>query len=304
VIALVVVCWAALAPMQALVRLPSPTELVAADRSGDELELERLAARLGPARLMRVASLGKREERLAALRALVLVDGGWARLPEVARLISDGDAEIAAAAAACARRLAESMTPELKERDEVPADVPARAAGELLTLAQKATLATALRVQAIDALAALRGVTRVDDKTLAKLLGDGDVEIRRAAAEALAGTTTVDKWLENAVAQDASTRVAGAAAASLCRDVPVVPPSSKPPAPAALPDQRAARLGAPARSRLRALAVDDNVPLEDRLDLLPCLRVNKKVEDQQTLDQLARRPPDALRRRARALGGR
>jgi hypothetical protein len=59
-----------------------------------------------------------------------------------------------------------------------------------------------------------------------------------------------------------------------------------------------------ARARLRTLALDENVALADRLDLVGCLRVAKKAADQQVLDQLARRPPESLRRRARALGGR
>jgi hypothetical protein len=88
----------------------------------------------------------------------------------------------------------------------------------------------------------------------------------------------------------------------LCRDVATVAPAGKPAKDS--PEARAARLGAPARARLRALAVDEQVPLEDRVDLVGCLRVNKKAEDQQTLDTLARRPPESLRRRARALGGR
>jgi hypothetical protein len=304
VIALVVAVVAVLpsSPVQALVRLPSPADLVAASRSGDELELERVAARLGAARLARIATVGKKDERVAALAALVLVDDGWARLPEVARLIADGDGEVAAAAAGCARRIAEGMTPEVKDRDEMPGDVPAQAARELLGLAQRTSLAVPLRVQSLEALAALRGVTRVDEKAVGKLLGDMQIEVRRAAAEALAGAGGADGVLEAALARDGSTRVASAAAASLCRDVPLVAPTGK--VAAGAPDHRAAKLGGAARSRLRALAVDENVPLEDRLDLISCLRVNKKNEDQQTLDTLARRPPESLRRRARALGGR
>jgi hypothetical protein len=303
VIALVV-ALGALAPAQALVRLPSPELLVAADHSGDELELERVAGRLGAGRLGRLLASGARDERVAALHALALVGDGWARLPEVAHVIFDSDGEVAASAAACARRLAEQLTPEVKERDEVPVDVPARAAQELATAAQKRSLAPSLRVPAIEALAALRLVTRVDDKLLMALLGDASADVRRAAAESLWNAPAAVEPLVGTLVKDGSATVAAAAAAALCREVPLVAPSVKPPAAGALADQRAGKLKEPARARLRALALDDNLALTDRLELLPCLRVNKQAADQQTLDTLARRPPESLRRLARALGGR
>ncbi len=303
-VALVVGVLGALAPAQALVRLPTVEALVAADRGGDELDLERVAARLGAGRLGMLLASGARDERVAALHALALVDDGWARLPEVAHDIFDSDADVAAAAAACARRLAERLTPEARERDEIPVDVPARAAAELMTAANNRALPPALRVPAIEAVAALRGVTRVDDKALMALLGDANADVRRAAAESLWNTPAATEWLTNALVKDGSATVAAAAGAALCRDVPLVAPSVKPPAAAALPDQRAGKLKEPARARLRALALDDNVALTDRLELLPCLRVNKQPIDQQTLDTLARRPPESLRRLARALGGR
>lgn len=287
-----------LVPSGALVRVPSPGDLVAAVRSGDDVEIERVGARVGVGRLLLLAERGAKAERLAALRALPLVDRGWAVLPELARLIGDGDDEVAARAAECARRVAEGMTPEMRSREEMPGDVPARAATELLASARNAALAPALRTEAIEALAALRGVTRVDDKALAALFSDRDAQVRRAVAEGLAGGAA-DKALEEALAKDASAEVAAAAAASLCRDVPLSA-GAKPSA----AEQRAARLGAAARERLRALALDEKLTLADRLDLVGCLRVAGKEADQHVLDQLARRPPETLRRRARALGGR
>jgi hypothetical protein len=296
VIALLVVLL--LAPSGALVRLPTANDLVAAVRSGDEVEIERVAARVGVVRLLSLAERGKPAERVAALRALPLVDDGWAVLPQLARLLGDADDDVAMRAGECVRRIAEGMTPELKEREEMPGDVPARAAQELLGSARSATLKPALRVAAIESLAALRGVTRVDDKALAALFSDGDAGVRRAAAEALAGATA-DKALEEALAKDGSAEVAAAAAASLCRDVPLTAPTK-----AGTADQRAAKLGTAARERLRLLALDESVALADRLDLVGCMRVGKKDADQKVLDELARRPPESLRRRARALGGR
>ena len=290
-----------LTPPGALVKIPSPGDLVAAVRGNDDVEIERVAARIGAVRLEAWAEHGKPAERLAALRALPLVGDAWFVLPELAKLLADGDDEVALRAAECARRIAESLTPEDKERDEMPADVPARAARELVAIAQRATLKPAVRTSAIEAVAALRGLTRVDDKALVALLADGDVVIRRAAAEALAQAPAGEKALVETLAKDASPDVASAAAASLCRDVPVIAPSS---GKASAGEARAARIGGAARDRLRALALDEKVSLADRLDLIGCLRVAKKDADQKVLDELARKPPDSLRSRARSLGGR
>ena len=290
-----------LTPPGALVKIPSPGDLVAAVRSNDDVEIERVAARVGAVRLEAWAEHGKPAERLAALRALPLVEDAWYVLPDLAKLLSDGDDEVAARAGECARRIAEALTPERRERDEMPADVPARAARALLAQAQKTSLKPAVRETAIEAVAALRAVTRVDDKALAALLADGDATVRRAAAEALAAVPAGDKPLEETLAKDPSPDVAAAAGASLCRDVPAIAASS---GKTSAGEARAARLGPAARQRLRTLALDEKVSLADRLDLVGCLRVAKKDADQKVLDELARKPPDSLRRRARSLGGR
>jgi len=288
------------APTGALVKLPAPADLVAAVRGNDDVEIERVAARIGAVRLEAWAEHGKPAERLAALRALPLVEDAWYVLPDLAKLLADGDDEVALRAGECARQIAEALTPERREADEMPGDVPARAARELTQMAQKASLKPPVRVTAIEAVAALRAVTRVDDKALAALLGDGDATIRRAAAEALAAVPSGERPLEEALAKDPAPDVASAAGASLCRDVPVIAPSGK----TSAAEARVGKLGAAARQRLRTLALDDKVSLADRLDLVSCLRVARKDADQKVLDELARKPPDSLRRRARALGGR
>lgn len=288
-----------LTPPGALVKLPAPADLVAAVHGGDDVEIERVAARLGAVRLESWAEHGKPPERLAALRALPLVEDAWSVLPDLVTLVGDPDDEVATRAADTALRIAEGMTPERKAQDEMPTDVPARAARELLAMAGKTTLKPELRVTTIQAAAALRGVARVDDKAIAALFADGDATVRRAAAEALAGAATGDKPLEEALVKDAAPQVAAAAGAALCRDVPTIAPS-KPGA----AELHAQKLSPPARERLRTLVLDESLTLADRLDLVGCLRVAKKDADQKVLDELARKPPDSLRRRARALGGR
>jgi len=310
------------------VRLPEPRELARAAKSKDDAELERVASRLGAVRVARVAASGKRDERLAALRALPLLPDGWSQLETLARLTGDGDAEVATAAGEAARRIAEGMTPDALEREEVPRDAPGRAADALLTAARKEAIVVDARVALLAAAAALRQVARVDEAPFVKLASDKEPAVRRAALEAVAGGAGSDALLEQAVASDPSVDVAAAAAAAICRDVassaPVEPPKQKPGKPAPPPSEaklaamapgaasraaaeaRAQRMAAPARERLRQLALDDKVQLADRLDLLGCLRVAQQPADKTVLDQLSQSKTanEALRRRARSLGGR
>jgi hypothetical protein len=290
--------WILAAPAGAIsVRLPDLAQLSQAARSGDEVELERIAARLGPVRLARVADKGTREERLAALRALALVDMGWATLPDLARLVGDPQADVAEQAAVTVRRIAEGLSPQTLETDEVPRDVPQRAAAELVKQSARAELLPSVRVASIAAAAAIRAVTKIDEGAMMKLLSDAEPQVRRAAAEALAGVPAADKALEQAVAGDADPQVSAAAAASLCRDVAPVP------TPKSAGEVRATRLQPPARAKLRTLAVDENIPLADRLDLMACLRVAASPDDQAVLDQLTKKGPDSVKRRAKSLGG-
>jgi hypothetical protein len=295
-LALVTAAIAAVPPGATTVRLPDVAQLTRAVHSGDEVEIERVAARFGAVRLERLAEKGKHEERLAALRGLALVEDGWAMLPETAHLLADSDGEVAEAAALAARRVAEGLSPQRLEEAEVPRDVPARAVAELLVRADQSDLPPTVRASALATVAALRGVTRVDDGKIGKLLVDGDAQVRRAAVEALGAAAL--PALVGALEGDASTDVAAAAGAAICRDVPPVA------TPKSGAEQRAAKLSPRARDRLRALAIDEQVSLVDRLDLVGCLRVALQAPDQKVLDQLAKKGPETLRRRARALGGR
>jgi HEAT repeat len=298
----------ALAPQPALsagagatVKLPELSQLVRAVRNGDDVEIERVAARLGALRLEHVAEKGKREERLAALRALPLVDGGCYLLPDLVRLFSDGDADVAEAAGVAVRQIAAGLSPQEMFDREVPRDVPARAAAGLMDAARRAELRPSLRVAAIGDLASLRRVTKLDENTLLRLLGDGEPQVRRAAADALAGVAPAEPPLVHAVEEDPAPEVAAAAAAALCRDVPATGEKGGDKGAAF---ERAARLSPRARDRLRTLAADEQLALVDRLDLLGCVRVHAQPPDQKLLDQLARAKQDAVKRRARSLGGR
>lgn len=271
------------------VKLPNPRELVTAARSGDDVELERVASRIGAVKLERIAERGKREERLAALKALALVENDWAMLPQLARLLGDGEPDVAEQAAMTARRICESLSRATLEEADAPRDLIERGGRELLAQAAKAELRPSVRVQAIAAAAALRGLAKLDEAALAKLLDPklvDEPQVRRAAAEAMAGAPAHDAALVAAIASDADPSVQSAAGASFCRDAN---------------DARAGKLAAPAREKLRALVLDEKIALADRLDLAACLR--PALGDQKTLDELAQKGAEPLKRRSRALGG-
>jgi len=305
------------------IRRPALATLVRAVKLGDEMEIERLATRIGVPRLEHAADKGTPAERLAALRAMPLCADAWSSLSHLATLATKAeDAEVALAAATAARRIAEGLAPERIEAEEIPSDIARDAAKTLLVGAKSPSLSAAVRSPLIMAVAGLRQVTAVDETALVALLSDGNFEVRRAAAESLAGVSAADAALGKTLGADSSAQVAAAAAASLCRDVPstaMVTPAKPPKAKDAKPvadkpapplqqlraaaEARATALPPPARERLRALAVDEQVTLADRLDLLGCLRVTPSPADRALLDELAKKGPDAVKRRARSLGG-
>src|SRR5262249_11446321 len=147
---LVVALGLALGPpaSAANVRLPDAAQLVRALRSGDDVEIERVAARLGAVKLLRMTEKPRREERLAALRGLSVVEDGWAVLPEIALLARDNDEKVADAAALASLRVVQGLSPETVESREVPGDVLGRTALELSRVAKHAPLRASLRANA------------------------------------------------------------------------------------------------------------------------------------------------------------
>ncbi len=238
------------------VKLPSLATLAEAVRGGDEVEIERIARRIGAARLMRGAQAGPKAERLAALRALPLTDGAWAELASLAPLAGDPDPEVAEAAAKAARRIAEEMSPAEAYAEEVPPDVPRAAAKALWSAAAKAGAPATARAQVIAAASALARAfgAAADGSLIDALLGDGEAAVRRAAVESLSAKADAPR-IERALA-DEDARVAAAAGVALCAGVP--PIASRAPS-----EQAAVALPEPARARVRALVSDEKTPLAD-----------------------------------------
>src|SRR5256885_6304601 len=112
---------ALLAPAPA-VKLPTLGQLTRAVASGDDVEIERVAARFGAVKLERIAERGQPRERLAALRALgVVEDAAWL-LPDLTRLLGDDSQEVADAASKAVRQIAAGMSPQAMFDAEVPRD--------------------------------------------------------------------------------------------------------------------------------------------------------------------------------------
>jgi hypothetical protein len=170
----------------ATVKLPSLAALSEAVQRRDTVELERLARRLGAARLVRAAATDTRPRlRQAALTALPLVDDAWTVLPELLGLCGARDSTLATAAVRAARGVAEHLTPEESYAQEVPPDVPRRAAEGLMALALRRDLAPAVRVEALRGAVSLRPLAPPDSRALESLLGDGEPQVRQTAAAAL-----------------------------------------------------------------------------------------------------------------------
>jgi hypothetical protein len=311
------------------VRLPDPRELVEVARLKDDAELERVAFRLGPLRLLRLAERGEPTVRRAALAALPLVDVQAALLPDLVPLAADADEALGLEVVAAARRLTSLLLARDPPSEEPPRDVALRAAAAVAPLIDQQGLSAPVRAGLIELWARLSLSSPVDAGPLTRLLADGaEVEVRRAAAEALAEVGLGHRALASALARDPSAQVAAAAAAALCRPLP---PSTTVDAAQLdsalerllaksqaaslssgdrrrlgqlLAEREALGLGPEARTRLRALAGDEQLSLADRLDLLGCLRPGATAEDRALLSSLGQRGPEPLRRRARSLGGR
>lgn len=170
----------------ATVKLPSLAALSEAVQRHDTVELERLARRLGAARLVRAAATESRPRlRQAALTALPLVEDAWTVFPELLELCGARDGALATAAARAARGVAEHLTPEESYAQEIPPDVPRRATEGLMALALRRDLAASVRVEALRGAVSLGALVPADSRALESLIGDDEPMMRQTAAAAL-----------------------------------------------------------------------------------------------------------------------
>jgi hypothetical protein len=274
---------------------PPLAELVKAARKSDRAALERLAGRLGVARLGEAALAVDPATAQAALATIPLARGGVLLVGVVAARLDAPDPAVATAAArTLGALLAGDAAGELAEW-EVPVDLVARACGGLLALASRAEAPLPSRLGALDALALARPSCASSD--LARLARDREPAVRRATLLALApGDRATAPALREGLG-DPDPGVAAAAAATLCRAVE--PPPSLPAPARAKPD---ASLEA-ASSSTRALVAANATRPEDAVEMLACLAVTRAPADRALLEKLRQGGAPPVRARAAELLG-
>ena len=199
----------------ASVRLPSIAALEQAVSKGDSVETERVARRLGAARLMRTAESGTARARLAALEALPLVDDLAPSLPRLVTLALRGDDKLVDAAARATRRAAERLTRERGVDEEWPPDVPRAAAQSIVNGLAQSTRAS-VRVELLRAAMALGTWAPLDDQVLVACARDASPLLRAAAIETCAAQPSL-RAIVLAAIDDPDKQVAITAAVLACR---------------------------------------------------------------------------------------
>lgn len=298
IVTLLVIPLVAASEARAQYHFPSPAEVVRAVKRGDDNDIDRLAQRLLAMRLLRIVERGQPDERRAALVTIGFADDGWAVAPQLLRIASASPAPEAEAAARALQRQAERWTPLYLETNDVPPDLIGQVAAALAPIVRRPDLAAAVRVPLVAAAGRLVELRRLQESDLRPLLNDPDAEVRLAAIDSLRRLPARSlQGLDLVLTGDTDPRVASAAAAAICYDVPPVPTQT-------IAEARAKQVSPPSRARLRKLASDETVPLIDRLDFLACLRAFGTPEDQQILTALSQKGVEALKRRAKSLLGR
>ena len=275
--------------------MPRPLELSSA--GSDQVELERLATRLGPARLIKLASSaaasGQPRAAVAALRGLGLSgslhpEAAAQGLLPLAELIGQlHDDKLLNAAVEALLRLCEGL-----QDTTVCAEPDDRGCGEdldplpkyLLQLAAQPTLSPAVRAQLVHAVRALPvPVWRTQAPRLVMLAQGterGPEAVRDAALAALGllAQHHLEQELVALALPPTPGELASAALAELCLPLPrkpVRPPA--PPSPSLAPELAA---------QVRALSAADQ-PLPQRQRLQDCLRLLGTPQDKLLLQSIA-----------------
>lgn len=261
-------------------------ELVRAVKKKDRGAIERLAERMGPARL--ADALHRTDPAIvgAALVALPFTRGTVTLIGTVADLLESPDAVVAGAAAGALGELLDGTEPARLDEWEVPPDQVLRACGGLRTLAARVEAPVPSRLAALAAIGDAATICTATGE-LSALLRDPVPAVRRATALVLRPEERRAASAFRDVIRDPDPTVAAAAVAAVCRaDVKLDPTLQQ------------------ATEAARVLVAARATPPEDAVDMLGCLARASTPADQQILDQLRRGPPSPLRDRAVELGSR
>jgi hypothetical protein len=269
-------------------------ELVRAVRRNDRAAIERLASRLGVARLGEALASPDDAVARAALVAIPLARGrallaGAVADKLAAEAVRQNEALVVAAARALGELLDGAAPYELEEW-EVPPDLVGHACGILRALATRADAPPPARLAALDALATAAPVCS-STAELAPLLHDPVPSVRRAAALIVRPGDRQAAAALRDVLRDSDPTVASAAVAAVCRADSTARAARAKGDPLVQQSVEAARRLAPAAT----------TPPEDAVEMLACVAAAGTPADRSLLDELRRGPASPLRDRAAAL---
>jgi hypothetical protein len=267
---------------------PAVAGLVAAVARGDRGEIGHWAERLGPARLKTLLVLEDREIVQAALEAAAGLGGHVRLLGPVAALVRGVDPVVAERAAQVLGQMLGSEDPQKMADWEIPLDEQKRACAALERLGTAPTEPLGARLAALEALAEAH-LFCASSAEVATLAADVWPEIRRTVIHSPQMLRLRRSFEPGALAADPVPKVAAAAGAFWCRR-----------------NEAALRKGLPAEARpimnrIRTLLAIEATPVEDAVEMLPCLALSRDPEDRRVLESLRRRRPSPLSDRAREL---
>jgi hypothetical protein len=275
---------------------PPFSELERAVLQGDRADVARWAARIGPARLAEALRGSDRARTVAALEAVTDLPGNVRLLEAVTPLVAAGDAGVAERAVRALGQMLDGSEPRRLEEWDVPADAVARGCRALADTAARGQAPAELRLSALEALA---DATQLCRPPSLGLLGDGNPAVRRGALLAQRARDELPAQSLKQALGDPDPTVASAAAVVWCRHRLLAGP--KPPTAAELARLPAAPAPGSNTPPLRDLAANEATPVEDAVELLPCLALSSEAADRQALEQLKRSKAPALRARAAEL---
>jgi hypothetical protein len=259
---------------------PPLSDLRKAAERGDRAELARTASRLGPARLAKGLADPDRRTVVAALEGIPLLPSGILLLDPITALAGASDPALREPAISALAALLGGSDPSRLDDWEIPAASTRAACQALAAAAGNEKEAVGLRLAAVQGLADA-GVICAASFDPTKLLSSADPELRRAAVLALPASPAAGGALQ-AAAKDRDIRVAAAAGARLCA-------------------RRSGGRASPGEPSLAVLVLADGAPLEDVIEMLPCLVASKDAADGKALEALRASGPAPVRAAIKSL---
>jgi hypothetical protein len=251
-------------------------ELIGAVRRKDRAEIGRLAARIGPARLVEALRRADAQGIQAALTGMVTLHGRARVIGPVTELLTVSDATVAAAAARTLGEILAGATAADIDDWDVPPDVVTGACSALRTAAILPANANLERLAALEALGDAATVCPPLPELLG-LLKDPTPAIRRAAALVVRPQQRLATGGFASGTRDIDPAVASASVAALCQAMAQ---------PAAWPKSGVREpIWEQTRQAARRLVTATATPADDAVEMLDCLDPTLG-SDRQILDGL------------------